>query len=110
MKAQQAAAHAQWGSAADELRNVLRIDAESDGAWLMLADVEFLRQHPQILRAVKTLGGWDLLLYIAVDHPSQYHTIIKDIKRTFATIIKHYDAWIAYKEHIYTPMPKVIGG
>ncbi len=70
---------------------------------------EFLRQHPHILRAVKTLGGWDLLLYIAVEHPTIYHQIIKDIKRTFSNIIKHYDAWIAYKEHIYTPMPKVIG-
>ncbi len=70
---------------------------------------EFLKQHPQILRSAKTLGGWDLLLYIAVEHPKDYHKIIKDIKRTFSTIIKNYDAWIAYKEHIYKPMPEVIG-
>lgn len=70
---------------------------------------EFLRQHPQILRSAKTLGGWDILMYIAVEHPKEYHKIIKQIKRTFSTVVKNYDAWIAYKEHVYNSMPEVIG-
>ena len=69
---------------------------------------EFLHQHPSILRGAKTLGGWDLLLYIAVDHPRKYHRVIKEIKRTFPDIIKNYDAWIAFKEHSFNPMPKAI--
>ncbi len=69
---------------------------------------EFLRQHPHIMRAAKTLGGWDLLMYIVASHPTKYHQVIKSIKRTFSNVIKNYEAWIAYKEHIYNPMPKAI--
>jgi DNA-binding Lrp family transcriptional regulator len=69
---------------------------------------EFLRQHPHIVRAAKTIGGWDLLMYIIADHPTRYHQVIKSIKRDFSDVIKNYEAWIAYKEHIYNPMPKCI--
>jgi thioredoxin-like negative regulator of GroEL len=53
LKAQQAAAHSQWETAAAELRDLLRVDVESHGAWLMLADVEFRQGHlDEALRCV----------------------------------------------------------
>ena len=68
----------------------------------------FIKDNPHILRAVKTLGIWDIMMYIAVDNVKQYHKIIKDVKREFYDIIKHYESWMAYEEHFYNPIPGII--
>jgi DNA-binding Lrp family transcriptional regulator len=68
----------------------------------------FLEQNQNILRAAKTLGGWDLLLYIVTEDQRQYHKIIKEIKTAFSSVIRSYDAWIAYKEHMYNPLPECV--
>ncbi|MFH1173752.1 MAG: Lrp/AsnC family transcriptional regulator [archaeon] len=68
----------------------------------------FLDKNLNILKSTKTLGGWDLLLYIVVQHPREYHALVKDMKATFTNIIRSYQTWIAYKEYIYEPLPAVI--
>lgn len=68
----------------------------------------FVKDNPNILRATKTLGVWDVMLYIAVDNVKHYHKIIKDLKKEFYDIIKHYESWVAYEEHIYNPIPSII--
>ena len=69
---------------------------------------EFLRQNPNILRAAKTLGGWDLLLYVIVDKRREFHRVVKDLKKLFAPIVRNYDTWVAYKEHKFNPVPEII--
>jgi len=69
---------------------------------------EFLRQNPNIIRSAKTLGGWDVLLYIVVNNPKEYHTIIRDIKNLFAPVIRNYQTWLAYHEHVMKTMPEII--
>ncbi len=34
---------------------------------------------------------------------------MKDIKHAFADIIKNYDVWIAYREHVFKTLPEVVG-
>ncbi len=68
----------------------------------------FLEKNKYIIRSAKTLGGWDLLLYIVVENPRRFHSIIKEIKKAFSSIIRTYDAWIAYKEHAFIPVPKCL--
>ncbi len=68
----------------------------------------FLNQNKNILRSAKTLGPWDLFLYVVVENPKEFHQIVKLMKREFSDIIRSYDAWIAYKEHCFNPMPKII--
>ncbi len=70
---------------------------------------EFLRQNRNILRSAKTLGGWDLLLYIVVENPREFHRIVKDIKNAFSPVIRNYQTRVAYKEHTFKPMPEAIG-
>jgi len=70
---------------------------------------EYLKHNSEILRAAKTLGGWDLLLYIVVEHPRDFHKIVKGLKNVFAPVIKNYQTWVAYKEHIFKTMPEIIG-
>ena len=68
----------------------------------------FLDTHKNVLRSAKTLGGWDLLLYIVVENPREFHTIIKELKNVFSSVVRNYQTWIAYKEHQFQPMPGCI--
>ncbi|MBW3015552.1 Lrp/AsnC family transcriptional regulator [Candidatus Woesearchaeota archaeon] len=69
---------------------------------------QFVKTHPRIVRAVKTLGEWDFLLYITADSNKKYHETIKQIKREFSDIIKNYDSWVAFTEHKYSVFPTVL--
>jgi DNA-binding Lrp family transcriptional regulator len=71
--------------------------------------VELVRDHPYIIKAVKTLGTSDLLLYIIADNPRNFHTTIKQLKNEFADTIMSYDTFVAYEEHAYHPFPRIIG-
>ncbi len=68
----------------------------------------FVNNHSRIRRAMKTLGNWDLILYIATTTPKETHLIVKDIKKTFSKTILNYQTWMAYKEHMFEPFPKII--
>lgn len=69
---------------------------------------EFIKNHPYIIRAVKTLGSHDLLLYIVTDSSAAFHSTIKSIKNQFSDIISNYQTWVGYKEHEYNHFPAVL--
>lgn len=69
---------------------------------------QFVRTHPYILRAVKTLGVWDFLFYVAADSPKHFHSTVKEIKIYFSDIIRNHQTLLAYMEHIYVPLPKAV--
>ena len=69
---------------------------------------QFVRTHPYILRAVKTLGVWDFLLYVVADSPKHFHSTVKDIKLNFSEIIRNHQTLLAYMEHAYVPFPKAV--
>ena len=69
---------------------------------------QFIVTHPYILRAVKTLGTWDFLLYVVADSPRHFHSTVKEIKIHFAEIIRNHQTLLAYKEHLYVPLPKAV--
>ena len=66
---------------------------------------QFAQTHPNIIRAVKTIGEWDILFYIVTDTPRKFHLTVKQIKSEFSDIIKNYQAWLAYKENVFNPFP-----
>jgi Lrp/AsnC family leucine-responsive transcriptional regulator len=69
---------------------------------------EFVRSHPNIIRAIKTLGGWDFVMHILTEDPASYHKAIKDIKTAFSSVIKEYQTWFGYKEYYYDIFPRII--
>lgn len=69
---------------------------------------EFISSNPYVLRAVKVLGDWDLLVYIAADTTEAFHTTFKQIQEKFVDIISDYQIWVAYKEHVYNSLPEAI--
>lgn len=69
----------------------------------------FLANNQNILRSAKTMGDWDLLLYVIVDDPGKFHAIVKSIKNVFAATIRSYQTWLVAKEHFYKTYPEIIG-
>jgi FAD synthetase len=69
---------------------------------------EFINSNPYIIRCVKVLGRWDLLLSIVTDTSASFHKTIKEIKTRFASIINTYETWTAYKEHTYNHFPSIL--
>jgi Lrp/AsnC family transcriptional regulator, leucine-responsive regulatory protein len=68
----------------------------------------FVEDHPHIIKAVKTLGTWDLIIYIISDSPRDFHQTIKQIKKEFSQSIHNYETWVTLKEEIFNPIPEVI--
>ncbi|MBR9692325.1 Lrp/AsnC family transcriptional regulator [Candidatus Woesearchaeota archaeon] len=48
----------------------------------------FLKEHPNVVSAVKTLGEWDLEIEIEVDEPRKLRAIEIEIRQRFATLIQ----------------------
>ncbi|MBI2549436.1 Lrp/AsnC family transcriptional regulator [Candidatus Woesearchaeota archaeon] len=69
---------------------------------------EYISQKPEIIRAVKVLGDWDLMLYIVTKNMSQAHKLIKEIQKTFVDIIITYQTFGEYREHYFTSLPFII--
>lgn len=69
---------------------------------------EFVRQQRFIIRAVKVLGHWDVLLTIISDTIRHFHETIKNIENVFSVNIVNYESLIAYHEHVYKYVPDVV--
>jgi len=68
----------------------------------------FVQQNPFIIRAVKVLGSWDLLVYIVSETMKDFHLTAKQLQEEFVAEISNYETLIAYKERIFNPMPRII--
>ncbi|MCB9359650.1 AsnC family transcriptional regulator [Candidatus Woesearchaeota archaeon] len=69
---------------------------------------EIVEPHPYIIRAVKTIGPWDLLVYIIAANTKNFHKTIKELKQEFADVIGPYDTFVAYEEHMFNPFPDIL--
>ena len=69
---------------------------------------EYISTKPEVIRAVKVLGNWDLMMHIVTKKTEDLHRIVKDIQKTFVDIIISYQTWGGYKEHYFTTLPKII--
>lgn len=69
---------------------------------------QFVQMHPYIIKAIKTIGDFDLLFYIVAENPRDFHSTVKQIKKEFSDIVKSYQTWIAYREHVFNPFPAVL--
>jgi len=68
----------------------------------------FVEHHPGVIRAAKTFGDWDVMMYIIAESPKDFHYLIKDIKKTFADIVSSYSTILVYKEHVFKPIPDML--
>ncbi|MFH0876471.1 MAG: AsnC family transcriptional regulator [archaeon] len=86
---------------------------------LLLKTKKFEQSHEQkmmkfaynnlfVIKAVKCLGAWDFILYILADSHRHFHGTVNIIKNEFSDIITAHESLLAYKEHFYKPLPKII--
>lgn len=70
---------------------------------------EIVSKHPFIIRTVKVLGRWDMIISIVTNNPQEYHDTVKEIKGEFINIISSYQTFMTHKEYCFYGMPKIIG-
>ncbi len=57
--------------------------------------------HPNILLAMKAIGEWNLLIYIAAKSQTEFHHIVKDLRNEFKSVIRTYETLMGFKEHSF---------
>ena len=60
---------------------------------------EFVRQHNNILRCVRGIGEWEIIIYIVAFNQPEFHKAVNEFRTRFRDIIKTYDTLLAYKEY-----------
>ncbi len=68
---------------------------------------KFLRQDPNIIWCVKTVGKYNLLFYVCVNHTEDLHKTLIHLRGLFPGDIKNYETLIAYEEYKYTYFPEI---
>ncbi|MFH1401053.1 MAG: AsnC family transcriptional regulator [Nanoarchaeota archaeon] len=69
---------------------------------------EYVRTTSTIVHAEKTIGSWDVILYVLAKETRDFHTTFKGIKTNFSDSVGAYDAWVGYKEHYFRLLPSVV--
>ena len=66
----------------------------------------FLKYNSNVLWAVKTIGKYNLLMYVCVKKSGELHNTIIKMRDLFSSDIKEYETIIAYEEYKYTYFPE----
>ncbi len=66
----------------------------------------FLSNDPNVLWAVKTIGRFNVLVYLLVKNINDLQETIQKVRILFPNQINHYETLIAYEEHKYVYFPK----
>ncbi|MBI2134217.1 AsnC family transcriptional regulator [Candidatus Woesearchaeota archaeon] len=69
---------------------------------------EFISSNPFVMRAVKVIGDWDLLIYVASDSPENFHLTFKQIQFNLGEVISDYETWMAYREYVFKVFPECL--
>ena len=67
----------------------------------------FLKNHKNMLWAVKTIGKFNLMMYICVKRSDELHKTLIQMRELFSPDITDYETLIAYEEYKYTYFPEI---
>jgi Lrp/AsnC family leucine-responsive transcriptional regulator len=67
----------------------------------------FLKGDENVLWAVKTIGRYNLLMYLCTKKSDELHQALIQLKELFSSDIKDYETLIAYEEYKYTYLPEI---
>ncbi len=65
----------------------------------------FLKNHANVLWAVKTIGRINVLAYVIADSQLAFHETMAEIKTKFGEVVQNYESLFAYQELKYTYIP-----
>jgi Lrp/AsnC family leucine-responsive transcriptional regulator len=66
----------------------------------------FLKNNKNVLWAVKTIGKYNLLMYLSVKESEELHQTLLKMREMFSSDIREYETLIAYEEYKHTYLPK----
>jgi hypothetical protein len=69
--------------------------------------IAMCEEIPHIIWAAKTIGTFNIILYIAVRRTEDLHKTLITLRSRFSTNLTSYEALIAYQQHAYTYYPKI---
>ncbi|MBT7903173.1 Lrp/AsnC family transcriptional regulator [Candidatus Woesearchaeota archaeon] len=59
---------------------------------------QLVRMHPNIVRAMKTMGDYNIVLKVVARNQKGFHDTIRKIRLEFKDRVKNYDTLISYRE------------
>lgn len=59
---------------------------------------QYFMNQPNMLRAVRTIGSYDITLFVAVYNQAELYNIIKEIRSKFPDLIKNYESFIVEED------------
>lgn len=68
---------------------------------------QFLNTDENVLWAVKTIGSYNVLIYVCVKNTEDLHKTLINLRSHFPQDIRDYETLIAYEEYKYTYFPKL---
>ncbi|MBU1199176.1 MAG: Lrp/AsnC family transcriptional regulator [Nanoarchaeota archaeon] len=69
---------------------------------------ELLKRDKNMLWAVKTIGKYNLLVYICIDNTEELHKSLINLRNNFPTEIKKCETMLAYEEYKYIYLPEIV--
>jgi len=68
----------------------------------------FLKQDENVLWAVKTIGKYNIIVYICVENEQDLHLTLNGLRNNFGENLVHYETLLAFEEYKYTYVPDCI--
>jgi Lrp/AsnC family transcriptional regulator, leucine-responsive regulatory protein len=68
----------------------------------------YAKENSYLVTVKRMLGDWDIKSNVVVKDPAEFHKLIKDIKVRFGKIIRSYETWVVFREHVFNSFPKVL--
>jgi len=59
---------------------------------------EFVKGHNNIIRCVRGIGEWDIIIYMIAFNQAEFHKAVNEFRTRFRDMIKNYDTLLGYKE------------
>ena len=73
----------------------------------LLTFKSLLETNKNVLWAVKSIGAFNILMYLAVKDSSDLHKTINQIRNLFFMNLNSYEILVSYKTHKYTYLPEI---
>lgn len=69
---------------------------------------KFVKNHPNIAKAYKTIGQWDIVISILASHRAEFRHAMGDVKEILRNTMTIYDTYIVTKRHPTIAIPKCL--
>ncbi|MBU0536714.1 MAG: Lrp/AsnC family transcriptional regulator [Nanoarchaeota archaeon] len=90
------------------LSNILLIKYHNISVDMETDLIEFLKAHPNIASIVKTLGEWDIEIYLETPDQEGFRKVEMEIRQRFAALIQEIESVPLYKTHKVNYFPKFL--